>query len=239
MPVNTVASLRGRTVLVGGATGELGAAVLARLVALGAAVGVPVRKPWQVEKVRASCLTAKALVGVVGPVDGEAAAGFAKGVHDALGPIDALITTQGAFQMVEAGRDAAGDMQALFEANVFAPLTLARAVVGPMKRRRAGAIVFTGAAAVGEVVPGMSLYLAAKSALHAAAASWHAELSGQGVRVAVVAPGILDTAANREAMPTADRSAWLPLDHVVEALITAAFGTPVAAGPLFRVQGGG
>jgi NAD(P)-dependent dehydrogenase (short-subunit alcohol dehydrogenase family) len=84
--------LAGRTVLLQGATGTVGSAVLRRLCDQGANVAVAVRKDWQVRRLKAALPPASA-VGLVPSGDAEAAAGLVKGVEDWLGPIDALIAT--------------------------------------------------------------------------------------------------------------------------------------------------
>lgn len=218
------AVLRGRTVMISGATGAVGRALVARLVELGAKPAIAVRKSWQVERMQQLVGGAEALVGAVGPHDGEAAAGFVKGATDSLGPIEAFVSTAGAFRMAEVGRDKTGDDLALLEANFVAVHNLVRAVVSPMKRRRSGTLTFVGAATVGTPVPGMALYAAAKAALHEYARVLGRELAGHGIRVTVVAPGVLDTDANRAAMPDADRSDWTPVDRLVRALLGAAAG---------------
>ena len=70
-------------------------------------------------------------------------------------------------------------------------------------------------------------FQASKAALHAYAEVLAAEVADHGVAVAVVAPAVLDTEANRSAMPDADRSSWTPVEHVVDALLDAAAGGAV------------
>lgn len=232
------ALLRGRTVMLSGATGAVGRALVTRLREVGAKLAIAVRKSREVDRLQAELADADVLVGLVEPRDGEAAAGFVKGASDSLGPIDAFVSTAGAFRSAEIGRDKAGDDLMLLEANFLAVHNLVRAVVSPMKRRNTGSLVFTGADAVGSPAPGMALYAASKAALHEYAHALAAELRGTGVRVAVVAPGVVDTEANRDAMPDADRSTWVPVPRLCDALLGAAVGDlPAEAGadPVFRL----
>lgn len=231
---NEPVTLAGKVLVVGGSTGDLGRAVVDRALAAGARVAMPVRKPWQVDKVRAQFPGKPVLVGCVPDVDGEAAAGFAKGANDALGPIDALICCNGAFAHGPIGKDPAGELAELVTANLLAVANLARAVVGPMRRRKQGSIVCVGSAMVGSAGPGTANYLASKAALHEWVRALAAELDGSGVRARAVLPGTIDTPKNRAAMPDADTSRWLPLEVVVDALFAAAFGS-AADGPLLEV----
>jgi NADP-dependent 3-hydroxy acid dehydrogenase YdfG len=219
--------LHGRTVVVAGGTGAVGKVLVRRLVEIGAKPAIAVRKAWQVAPMRELLGGAEGLVAVVAPGDGEAAAGFLKGARDSLGPVAAVLSAAGAFRMAEIGRDRTGDDTGLFEANFVATHTLVRAAVGGMCRAGAGVIAVVGADCVGTPIPGMGLYQASKAALHAYAEVLAAEVAGHGVAVAVVAPGVLDTEANRSAMPDADHSAWTPVEHVVEALLDAAAGGAV------------
>lgn len=222
------APLRDRHVLVQGATGAVGAEVVRALAAQRAHVSVAVRRKWQVARVEAQLTEAGVarqdqLVALVDSEDAEAAAGLVKGSEDALGPLVALVSAAGAFAMAPLGEEPNAQAGDLWRANFASVHTLARAVVIPMRRRRAGALVFTGAAAVSDdPLAGMALYVASKAALHAYAASLRKELAPHGVRVSVVAPKVIDTLANREAMPAADRSGWVSPARVAARLLTLA-----------------
>lgn len=230
--------VRGRVVLLGGATGEVGAEVARQLQEAGARLALAVRRPWQVEPLRARFGGTNVLVGCVGTSDSEAAAGFVKGAHDALGPVDALIATQGAYAFGPVGADPAGELGAMVEANLLAPANLARAVVGRFRRRRAGRLVFTGADAVG-TGHGMANYLASKAALHEYARTLSLDLQDSCVAVAVAMPGILDTQKNRKAMPDADPAGWLPVPVLARFLVQLAMAPLPAGGPLYPVPRAG
>jgi NAD(P)-dependent dehydrogenase (short-subunit alcohol dehydrogenase family) len=225
--------LAGRTFVVGGATGAVGSALLARLVGAGARVGVPVRRPHQISAIRAAHGAERVLAASVPANDAEAIAGFVKGVEDSLGPIAGCGSTSGAFLHQTIGGERATDLDELFEANALGPIRLARAVVPAMLKRREGRLVFTGALAVASAPAGLSLYVASKAALHGWASAAAHELQDSGIRVAVLLPGVIDTPANRKAMPSADRSGWLPLETVVEALVQALAGELPGPGPLY------
>jgi short-subunit dehydrogenase len=113
---------------------------------------------------------------------------------------------------------------------------LARAVVPPMVRRKTGNLVFTGARAVGESIPELSLYLAAKSALHAYAGCLAAELAPAGIAVTVVAPGEIDADLDRASTPDPDRSDRVSVEAVVDALLAASLARVGGAGVVSVVE---
>lgn len=237
MPASTD-PLHGKVVLLSGATGVLGSALAHEVLRRGGRLGIAVRRPWQVQRLVETYGSVGTLVGHVPSQDGEAAAGFVKGVTDALGPIAACICAAGSRRESSIGKDPAGELAELLEANLLAGANLARAVVGPMRRRRTGSLVFVGSAEVGTDGAGSVGYLAAKAALHEYVRALSAELGPCGVRVAAVLPTILDTPANRQRWPEADHRRWQAVDRVVGALLDCAFG-PAPTEPLLRLSGQG
>jgi short-subunit dehydrogenase len=229
-------ALHDRVVLLSGVTGAVGSALAAELLAHGARLGIAVRRAWQVERVAATLRREQALVGVVASDDAEAAAGFVKGVEDSLGPIAAMISTAGAFTCGPVAASPADQLEQMLAANLVSVTTLARAVVPPMRRRRTGALVCTGALVAEDPPSGIASYVAAKAALHAWMRALARELTQDGIHVAVVAPATIDTEANRRAMPDADRSRWVPVARVVEALLGAATGPTNGPDPLIPLR---
>jgi NAD(P)-dependent dehydrogenase (short-subunit alcohol dehydrogenase family) len=111
-----------------------------------------------------------------------------------------------------------------------------------MRRHRRGTLTFVGSAAVGSSVVGSSAplsanYLASKAALHEFVRALAVALADSGVRSAAILPSTLDTPANRQAMPEADRRDWVTLDRAVEALAACAFHRTADGGPLYPVVG--
>jgi NAD(P)-dependent dehydrogenase (short-subunit alcohol dehydrogenase family) len=204
--------------LVAGATGRIGGALARHVLARGGRVAAAVRRPWQVDVVRAALGREHTLVGLVATGDGEAAAGFVKGAQDALGPIAAFVGAAGRWQPREAGREPGGDLDELLAANLLANATLARAVLPFLRRRRAGALTFVGAADAAQAL-GSAAFAASKAALHEFVRALARDLDGTGV----VARAVLLDAAQ-----VAD------VDRVVGQLADPQ-AIPAAEGPLFRL----
>jgi NAD(P)-dependent dehydrogenase (short-subunit alcohol dehydrogenase family) len=60
----------------------------------------------------------------------------------------------------------------------------------------------------------MAAYAVSKMGVLALTRALALENRGRGVRVNAISPATIDTAANREAMPRADRSAWTAPERI-------------------------
>jgi NADP-dependent 3-hydroxy acid dehydrogenase YdfG len=131
-----------RVVLLTGATEPLGVAIARAVLDAGGRVAATVSRPWQVDRLREQLPSADLLVGVVMAGDAEAAAGFVKGANDALGPITDLVAASILLRDRVAGREPAGDLGELLDANLHANTTVARALLPSLRRRRSGRLAF-------------------------------------------------------------------------------------------------
>ena len=96
----------------------------------------------------------------------------------------------------------------MLKMNFLSGLSLARAVVPPMLKQKHGAIVNVASKAALSHTAGLAAYAASKAAALAMLDSLAEELKGTGVRANTILPSIIDTEANRKAMPAADFGKW-------------------------------
>ncbi|HWF66905.1 MAG TPA: SDR family oxidoreductase, partial [Acidobacteriaceae bacterium] len=88
-----------------------------------------------------------------------------------------------------------------------------------MIERQSGAIVNIAARAAVDHAAGAGAYAASKAAAVAMMDSLAADLKGTGVRVNSVLPSIIDTDANRRAMPSADFTAWPKPEEIAQVVL--------------------
>jgi NAD(P)-dependent dehydrogenase (short-subunit alcohol dehydrogenase family) len=202
-------SFSGKIVIVAGGTGGLGQAVSQAFLAEGATVVVPYHRPDEFEALQATN-SGTPLDGRQVDVTDEAAVGqFVARVIGDLGRLDAMVNTVGGYaggtRLWELDTKVFDQMLAL---NLRSGYVLSRAAIVPMLKQKHGAIVNVAAKAALDHGAGAAAYAASKAAAVAMIDSLAAEVKGSGVRVNSILPSIIDTHANRKAMPDADFANW-------------------------------
>jgi len=135
------------------------------------------------------------------------------------GRIDGLINLVGAFVPGSAVETDVAKWQTMLSLNVTSAFLLSRAVIPHMTARRSGRLIHIAARAALEPFPGAAAYLVAKAALVSLIRVLALELEGAGVTVNGILPGTIDTPANRESMPQADRSTWVKPESIAQVLV--------------------
>jgi NAD(P)-dependent dehydrogenase (short-subunit alcohol dehydrogenase family) len=141
------------------------------------------------------------------------------GCLEGLGDIDALFNLAGGFDMGPAVHETDDALWTRMQRmNVDTMRNMTAAVVPGMIARGSGAIVNVGALAAREGQANMGAYIAAKSTVMRLTESLGKELREHGIHVNAVLPSIIDTPANRAAMPDADFSRWVDPQDLAEAV---------------------
>jgi len=110
------------------------------------------------------------------------------------GPVDVLINNAGVERAGSIEEQSMDDFRATMETNYFGALRCIKAVVPQMRERRSGTIINVSSVAGSFSHPPMTAYCASKWALEAMSEALACEMKTFGVRVALVKPGIIDTA---------------------------------------------
>jgi NAD(P)-dependent dehydrogenase (short-subunit alcohol dehydrogenase family) len=198
----------GRTVLVTGGTGGLGRGVTAQLVDAGYRVLVT----WIVER------EAEAAQGAFGDsvdlvrmdVGDEAEVAAAAGRLDADGGLWGLVHLVGGFLADRPVIDMElEEWDRIMALNARSGANLLHAFLPGMVVRGGGRVVGVGTRAAFAPFAGGSAYAASKAALLALVHAASEEVKHHGVCVNAIVPSVIDTPANRAAMPDADHDRWV------------------------------
>jgi len=216
------AKFEGRVVLVAGGTGGLGRAVTLAFLEEGAKIVVTYRAQEEFDALRNLTVT-----------NGSNLEGHTVDVTDEVGArqlvekilakhraLDAMVNAVGGYaggtKLWELETKVFDQMLAL---NLRAGYALARATVRAMLKVGRGSIVNIAAKAAFDHAAGAAAYAASKSAAVALMDSLAADLKGSGVRVNTILPSIIDTVANRKAMPAADFSKWPKPEDIARVIL--------------------
>jgi NAD(P)-dependent dehydrogenase (short-subunit alcohol dehydrogenase family) len=225
-----------RTVVVTGGTGALGAAVAGSLIEQGARCVVPYVHEAEMQRF---AHRAEARVVLVAVRDLADEADVEKLYAAAGASLWASIHIAGGFAM---GKVAATGKAALMEQidqNLVSCFLCCRAAVNAFGAN-GGRIVNVAARPALEprLGAGMSAYTIAKSGVAALTAALAEEVAKDGILVNAVAPSIMDTPANRAAMPKADFAAWPKVEEVAATIVfLASPGNRVTRGAIVPVFG--
>lgn len=135
------------------------------------------------------------------------------------GRIHALVNLTGLFRSGDVLETDAALWDQVWQVNVGSALWLSRAIWPHMMQRGGGTILHIGARVAERGVADLIAYTAAKSALQRVVEALADAGRPHAIRCNCLLPGIIDTAANRAAMPQADRSTWISPQAIADCLL--------------------
>ena len=220
---------RDRHVVITGGTGALGTTVVEALIGAGAICHVPCFNEAEAQRFALRDRPQVKLV-VAGNLADEAAIDR---LYQSVGPLWASIHLAGGFAAGPLREASVATLRQQIDMNLLTCLLCCRAAVGAMTGS-GGRIVNVAARPALEwrSGAGMVAYAASKAAVAALTAALAEEVAKGDILVNAVAPSIIDTPANRAAMPKADYDLW---PKVAEVAATIMF----LASPDNRVTRGG
>jgi NAD(P)-dependent dehydrogenase (short-subunit alcohol dehydrogenase family) len=212
-----------KIVLVTGGTGGLGREVTMAFLEAGATVIATYRITDELNSV----VSAAESIGATPPIGAQVnvtdAAAVEKLVGDLVarhGRIDVLVNAVGGY----AGGTKLWEVDPkiydqMLDLNLKAGFVLARFIVPVMIRQNRGWIVNVASKAAFDHGAGAALYAASKAGTLALFDSLAADVKAFNINVNSVIPSIIDTAANRKAMPGADFSKWPKPDEIARVIL--------------------
>jgi NAD(P)-dependent dehydrogenase (short-subunit alcohol dehydrogenase family) len=212
----------GRTVVVAGGTGGLGKSVSLAFLEEDAKVVVTYRREEEFVALKlAAGSHSSSLEGRRVDVTDEAETAHFIGEVLALhGALDVLVNTVGGYaggvKLWEMTTNTFDQMLAL---NLRSGFILARAAMPAMLKAGRGSIVNIASKAALDHAAGAAAYAASKAAAVALMDSLAADAIGSGVRVNSILPSIIDTPANRAAMPHSDFATWPKPEDIAQVIL--------------------
>ncbi|HXX25697.1 MAG TPA: SDR family oxidoreductase [Pseudolabrys sp.] len=223
----------GKHVVVTGGTGALGSTVVRNLLGGGASCTVPYIIDAEAQRFEHAGAKNVRLIKVPDLADEASVAE----VYEDIAPW-ASIHIAGGFAMGKVAETDKAALTAQLDNNLISCFLCCRAAVNAM--RGGGRIVNVAARPALEwrSGAGMSAYTIAKTGVAALTVTLAEEVAKDGILVNAVAPSIMDTAANRAAMPKADFSAWPKVEEVAATILfLASPGNKVTRGAIVPVYG--
>jgi NAD(P)-dependent dehydrogenase (short-subunit alcohol dehydrogenase family) len=204
----------GKHVVVTGGTGALGSAVVAGLLAAGATCTVPYQHEAEAQRFP---YRGDAKVKLIAVADLADEATVAK-IYDGL-KLWASIHIAGGFAAGKVAETGQAALMAQIDSNLVSCFLCCRAAVNAMTA--GGRIVNVAARPALEwrTGAGMTAYTVAKAGVAALTVALAEEVAKDGILVNAVAPSIMDTPANRKAMPKADFDTWPKVEEVAATIL--------------------
>jgi NAD(P)-dependent dehydrogenase (short-subunit alcohol dehydrogenase family) len=215
-------SLAGKVALITGGTGALGRAVTTAFVEAEAVVAVTYIVDREVPECK-ECVgnRADALLFIKANVTIEAEVqALVQTLTQRFGRIDILLALVGGYvgdlpvtQLPETTWDQ------MMNLNLKSAFLCCKQVVPVMQRSGGGRIVTVSSRAAIKVFPGISAYAVAKAGILTFTETLAGEVLKDNITVNAILPSVIDTPANRKAMPGADYSAWVKPEEIARVLL--------------------
>ncbi|MBC7828996.1 MAG: SDR family NAD(P)-dependent oxidoreductase [Chitinophagaceae bacterium] len=224
-----------KTVVITGASGNLGQAVIKKFIDEGDKVigtvipndPVPMNYPLeQFEKV------------IVDLMNEDDAQKFIDSVIGKYGSIDVVVLTVGGFAMGKIANTKTSDVQKQFKLNFETAYNVARPAFVQMMHQKSGRIFLIGSkpgldAKNGK---GMVAYGLSKSLIFRLADLMNDEAKGTDVVTSVIVPSTIDTPQNRQSMPEATFQNWVKPEQIADAIyFYSSAGAMVIREPIIKV----
>jgi NAD(P)-dependent dehydrogenase (short-subunit alcohol dehydrogenase family) len=204
-----------KTILITGAAGNLGGAVLKKFL----------EKDFQIAALvsdkHGSSLktTSKLKIFPLDLLDENKVQKAVRQVVEVFGNIDMAVLTAGAFAMGDLADTGEEELNKMYRLNFLTAYHIARQVFLQMQEQEdGGQVIFTGSRPA--IHPGSAVdmlsYAFSKSLVFRLAEVINEDGKSSGITASVIVPGTIDTPQNREAMPDADFTGWVSASEIAD-----------------------
>lgn len=218
-----------KVVMVTGAAGNLGHAVVEHLASRNLQLICVERNPQKLDELVGTLPAATAVLKVPGVelADFDACRRAVQLGQERFGRIDALVNTVGGFKMGPVGEAGLAQWDALLSMNARTAYAISAAALPLMRTANYGRIVHVAAAPALKAGARQAAYAASKAALIRLTEAIAAEDREHNISANCILPGTIDTPQNRSAMPDAKTDSWvqpLAIAKLIAFLISAEAG---------------
>jgi 3-oxoacyl-[acyl-carrier protein] reductase len=219
--------LSGKTALVTGATGGIGAAIAQALHAQGATVTLSGTREAMLKDL-AAALGERAHIAVCDLGDAEAVVGLTATAEGLMGGLDILVNNAGLTRDNLALRMKDDEWDTVLRVNLTAGFKLARAALRGMMKKRWGRIVSITSIVGTTGNPGQANYAASKAGVTGMTKALAQEVASRGITVNCLAPGFIET-------PMTDALSDEQKKKLLDAVPVGRLGSPedIAAGVVY------
>jgi NAD(P)-dependent dehydrogenase (short-subunit alcohol dehydrogenase family) len=206
-----------KIVIVTGASGNLGQAVVKKFLSEGCyVIGTTVpNDPVTIDIADKNFETV-----AVDLMNEEAAARFIATVIDKHGRVDTAVLTVGGFAMGKIADTKTSDISKQYKLNFETAYNTARPVFNQMVKQKTGRIFMIGSRPGSDMhnSKGMVAYGLAKSLIFRLAELMNDEAKGTNIVTSVIVPSTIDTPQNRQSMPDADVNKWVKPEEIARVI---------------------
>ena len=205
--------------LVTGASRGIGRAIAVALSEAGYMPALAARDKKALAESAGLCQGSDALIFPVDLADEGAPENLIDGVLKAAGRLDLLVNNAGAVISRSFEETDSGDWDRMMTLNARSPFLLTRAALPALRRAPEAAVVNIGSVVSFKGYEMQAAYTASKHALAGWTKVLARELSGEGIRVHLIAPGGVATDMARNVRPDIDESGLIAPDEIARAVV--------------------
>lgn len=216
-----MSDLHARTILITGASGNLGAATAQACAAQGARLALTGRDPAALTRLQATLpANIESIALAADLLDAAQVTALVQQIVERFGALHGVANLVGGFSMGPAIQDTTDTAwNAMLDLNARSAFHIARAVVPQLLTTGHGSLVNIAARAATRGIGHLGPYCVAKAAVITLTETLADELKASGIRANCVLPGTLDTPENRAAMPDSDPATWVSLEALADVIV--------------------
>jgi len=138
---------------------------------------------------------------------------------EGIGSFDVVVNIAGGFAMNPFVETSLADWRRMFDMNLTSVFLTSRQALRHFQGKANGRVITIGAFAAARKAGGMAAYTTSKAAVIHLTEVLAEETLASGITVNAILPTVMDTPANRKAMPDADVASWVPPRAVADTIL--------------------